>query len=76
MNRKEKAAARKAQVARLEAAFAANRAIVAGGKCPDCGRPLKRNLALAGWFMCEQKGAEGFRKDAALPPCGFQCFVE
>ncbi len=50
--------------------------IVATGKCPDCGANLKRNLALTGWWQCEQFGAEGFRKDSSKPSCNFQCFTD
>lgn len=52
------------------------RAIVATGKCPTCGAGLKRLLALSGWWTCEQRGAEGFRKDASKPSCSFQTFTE
>lgn len=52
------------------------RAIVQTGKCPKCGSRLRRNLALTGWWQCEQYGAEGFRKDASRPPCSFQTFTE
>jgi hypothetical protein len=46
-------------------------AIRAGGKCPQCGRALKYNNALAGtfWYQCVGVGAEGFRQGAE---CGFQ----
>lgn len=50
-------------------------AIVATGACPDCGSKLKRNLALTGWWMCEQRGAEGFRARPNDPPCDFQTFT-
>jgi hypothetical protein len=70
--------------ARLKAAVLAKQrerhlqaqAIVATGKCPQCGAKLRRNLALAGWFQCSQFGAEGFRADAARPSCSFQTFTE
>jgi len=61
---------------RLAEAFGEARRIVSGGKCPHCGRKLKRNLAIAGWYMCAQKGAEGFREDPKQPPCDFQCFTQ
>ena len=38
----------------MEAIHAANVAIVATGKCPQCGGALKRNLSSAGWWQCEQ----------------------
>lgn len=72
MTKAEKVAERTKREARL----AANRAIVATGKCPKCGKPLRRNLALAGWYQCSQLGAEGFRADASLPSCSFDCFTE
>jgi ribosomal protein L37AE/L43A len=61
---------------RLEKARAAAQAHVARGSCPECGRDLRRNLALAGWWQCSQFGAVGFRADATQPSCDFQCFTE
>lgn len=52
------------------------RDIVQTGKCPDCGRALRRNLALTGWYQCSQFGAVGFRADASQPSCNFQTFTE
>lgn len=49
--------------------------IVKTGHCPECGRELRRNLSLTGWYQCSQFGAEGFRADASLPACGFQIFA-
>lgn len=60
----------------MDAIHARARAIVATGKCPDCGAPLRRNLALTGWWQCSQLGAEGFRADSSKPSCTFQCFTE
>lgn len=51
-------------------------AIVEIGKCPQCGRPLRRNLSLSGWWQCSQFGAEGFRADSTLPACDWQGFTE
>ena len=62
--------------ARIEAALAEARRIVASGKCPNCGGGLRRNLSMAGWWQCEQFGAEGFRKDSSRPSCDFQTFTE
>ena len=75
--RKSKAASRcrKCDAARTAARLEANRAVVATGKCPLCARGLKRNLALSGWWQCEQYGAAGFRADAAAPSCSFQTFT-
>jgi hypothetical protein len=52
------------------------RAVVATGLCPRCGARLRRNGALAGWYQCEQYGADGFRKDSSKPACSFQTFTE
>ena len=71
-----KRAANKAAIERMQASIAATKAIVATGKCPTCGRPLKRNNALAGWWQCSQKGAEGFRADPSQPSCDWQGFTE
>ena len=67
-----RACARKAH----EDSVAEARRIVDGGACPKCGRGLRRNSALAGWWQCEQFGAEQFRADATLPSCSFQTFTE
>ena len=61
--------------ARMAELHAKNSAIVATGKCPDCGAGLRRNLSMTGWWQCEQLGAETFRKDPTKPPCSFQCFT-
>lgn len=62
--------------ARLEGIRAATLQVVRGGICPDCGKGLKLNLSLAGWWQCEQFGAEGFRKDSSKPACSWQGFTE
>lgn len=74
-SRQTKAAERKAQAERIATAKAEAGRIVATGKCPDCGQPLRRNLALAGWWQCSGYGAEGFRA-ADSTPCSFQTFTE
>lgn len=61
---------------RFDAIHKLAREIVKSGKCPTCGSGLKRNLALAGWYQCEQFGAEQFRKDPLKPACSFQTFTE
>jgi len=61
--------------ARRDAQKMANQAILEKGVCPDCGRKLKRNLALTGWIQCVQYGAEGFRAEPDKPACNFQMFV-
>lgn len=65
-----------AQRNRIEAAQADARRIVQYGKCPECGRPLRRNSWIEGWWQCSQLGSETFRADPAAPPCHFQCFTE
>lgn len=65
-----------AEKSRLEACYAEARATVATGKCPRCGRPLRRNLSITGWWQCSQFGAEGFRTDSSQPSCDFQTFTE
>jgi hypothetical protein len=62
--------------AKREARLAEANEIVSGGKCPTCGAGLRRNNSMAGWWQCEQLGAEGFRKDATKPSCNFQTFTE
>lgn len=53
-------------------------AIVAIGKCPDCGAPLYNNSALAGWWQCAAFPCEAFRRPEHknLPKCNFQTFTE
>jgi ssDNA-binding Zn-finger/Zn-ribbon topoisomerase 1 len=48
------------------------------GKCPDCGSPLYRNLALTGWWQCSCYPAPDRRKPEyrGQPECTFQCFTE
>lgn len=55
----------------LEAA----RIIVANNKCPKCGRRLKHNGSIFGWWQCEQFGAPQFRAEPDKPSCNFQCFT-
>ena len=62
--------------ASMEKHHEAIRAIVRTGKCPDCGAGLRRNSSMAGWYQCEQYGAEGWRKDSSKPSCGWQGFTE
>ena len=71
--RKSERAAAKARMDKLHTEAVA---IVQTGKCPQCGRPLRRNLALSGWYQCSQYGAEGFRADASQPSCSFQTFTQ
>lgn len=50
-------------------------AVVQSGKCPCCGSKVKRNLAIAGWWQCEQYGAPGFRARDNEPSCSWQGFT-
>ena len=59
----------------MDAIRAESERIVATGKCPDCGAPLRYNNAITGWWQCSQLGADGFRADSTKPSCGFQCFT-
>lgn len=69
-------AERTAEKAKQEARQAEARAQVATGKCPRCGAPLRRNLAITGWWQCSQYGTEGFRADSTKPSCSWQTFTE
>ena len=69
-------AERKASQERIKAAQTETQKIVSLGVCPTCGAGLRRNLSIAGWWQCEQLGAEGFRKDASKPSCSWQGFTE
>lgn len=70
---KRKAAESKA---RIEASQAKTREIVNSGTCPQCGNKVKRNLALTGWWQCEQYGAPQFRTYEDKPACSWQGFTE
>ena len=61
--------------AKNDARIAEAKAIVATGKCPQCGTRLRNNLAMTGWWQCAQLGAEGFRLDSSKPSCSFQTFT-
>ena len=75
-DRRNRKAERAASAARISAAQAETRAVVATGTCPCCGRALKRNLSLTGWWQCEQYGSVGFRADGTQPSCRWQGFTE
>ncbi|OPZ82532.1 MAG: hypothetical protein BWY76_02682 [bacterium ADurb.Bin429] len=69
---------RKEHQERMARLRAEAQAVVATGVCPQCGQPLKRNLAMAGWWQCVCYATPSFR-DAQyrdLPSCSFQCFTE
>ena len=61
---------------RIAEAQQAARAVVAANCCPQCGRKVRRNLAITGWVQCVQYGAVGFRADSAAPSCSWQGFTE
>lgn len=65
-----------ARAARMAAVFAEARALVAAGRCPQCGSALRRNLSMTGWWQCEQYGTVAFRARPAEPPCSWQTFTE
>lgn len=78
MTRNERAARKaeaKAREERIARAYAETQAVVKKGHCPQCGAGLRRNLALTGWWQCEQYGAPGFRADASKPGCSWQGFT-
>lgn len=64
-----------ARALRLEDARQEVIRIVATGVCPQCGRKLRQNLSLTGWWQCSQFGAVGFRADAEQPSCDWQGFT-
>lgn len=72
----QKRVARIAAEARMQAARQAAQAAVTAGKCPACGRKLRRNNSLAGWWQCVQFGSEQFRAEPSLPACHWQGFTE
>lgn len=74
--RADKIATNKAHVARMEALRSAARAIVATGKCPDCGAGIHRNITIAGWWQCDRSGSASFRRDNTGAHCSFQTFTE
>ncbi len=66
---------RAASKARMEAAYVEARLIVATGKCPKCGGPIKRNLSITGWWQCAQFGSPPFRANPKGPECLWDCFT-
>jgi len=61
---------------RIEAAHAATIAAVVVNRCPVCGRTLRRNYSIEGWWQCSQFGADGWRADPTQPPCDWQGFTK
>lgn len=74
--RTEKLVARKAHAARMESLQSAARAVVANGKCPDCGAGIHRNITIAGWWQCDRSGSASFRRDNTGAHCSWQTFTE
>ena len=69
--------ARRATTAALRraASRAQAQAALATNRCPQCGRPVRQNLALTGWVQCSQYGAPGFRADPVAAACSWQGFT-
>ena len=46
--------------------------------CPQCGLPLRRNLALKGWWQCSALGVPEMREEQYknAKTCSFQTFTE
>lgn len=74
--KRKRAAERKARDERIAKAQAETRAVVATGVCPTCGSRLRRNSSIAGWWQCEQLGAETHRARPNDKPCSWQGFTE
>lgn len=74
-SRQIKNAERKARAERIAKAQADTLAVVETGRCPVCGSGLKRNLAIKGWWQCEQYGDGHFRARPAEPGCSWQGFT-
>lgn len=71
----ERKAEKAAHVAHMARIHAETTAVVLTGKCPQCGSKLRRNLALTGWWQCEQYGAVGFRARSEDAACSWQGFT-
>ena len=81
MSREERAERKRLRAesdARMAAAKAEAVRVVAGGVCPQCGAPLRRNLSLTGWWQCGAFGEVQFRSPGCeeRPKCSFQCFTD
>jgi hypothetical protein len=74
--RAQRKAERVAHAAKMESFRALARAVVATGKCPQCGGGIHRNLSLAGWWQCNRFGADTHRVDKTGPKCEWQDFTE
>ena len=74
--RRARRAEREAQQERIRQAQQETARIVASGRCPLCGSALRRNLALGGWWQCEQFGAPDRRARPEDAQCSWQGFTE
>lgn len=61
--------------ARIEQSHKEAQAALQAGKCPQCGRGVRRNNSMAGWVQCEQLGSEQFRRYPDQPSCNWQGFT-
>ena len=61
--------------ANMDRLHAEAQAVVNTGKCPQCGLPLKRNLAITGWWQCVRCTDYPTPEYAQYPKCSFQCFT-
>ena len=68
--------ARSAHATRMAAIREAAKAIVATGKCPDCGAGIHQNSSMLGWWQCDRSGSASFRRDNTGAHCSFQTFTE
>jgi len=73
--RAEKAAARKAHAEKMAKLHAAAAAVVATGKCPECGAGIHRNSSMTGWWQCDRSGSASFRRDPSGAHCSWQTFT-
>lgn len=71
----EKIRARKAHSERMAALREQGIAVVAAGKCPECGAGIHRNITITGWWQCDRSGAPGFRRDMSGSQCGWQVII-
>lgn len=55
---------------------AETRKAVEENKCPKCGRNVRRNSKIPGWYQCSQYGGVRVRKEPRLPRCLWQGFTE
>lgn len=62
--------------AHMDTLHAEARKVVNKRACPRCGSGLRRNLAITGWWTCEQRGAVTYRARPQDAECNFQTFTE